>query len=168
MNEIGKYIKKLRKIKNLTQQQLANTLNVSFQAVSKWETGETLPDTNILLDLCYELDTTVDTLLNGGIVNNRRRFIKVENIVNGFAHISYLKECFGENSIFYRGLVEGISNKMNFDFDKTLSSNIEVLYTEAVIQYLMNGYRIDMEEAKMWIKNEKYIKEIERHLTTEK
>lgn len=44
MNEIGSYIKKLRKQKGLTQQQLADTLNVSFQAVSKWETGETLPD----------------------------------------------------------------------------------------------------------------------------
>lgn len=77
MNEIGIYIKKLRKNKNLTQQQLANKLNVSFQAVSKWETGETLPDTNILLDLCYELGTTVDTLLNGGILNKSRRFIKV-------------------------------------------------------------------------------------------
>lgn len=57
---------------------------------------------------------------------------------------------------------------MNFDFGQALSSNIEVLYTEAVIQYLMNGYRIDIEEAKMWIKSEKYIKEIERHLATEK
>lgn len=42
MNEIGIYIKKLRKNKNLTQQQLANKLNVSFQAVSKWETGGSL------------------------------------------------------------------------------------------------------------------------------
>lgn len=168
MNEIGIYIKKLRKNKNLTQQQLANKLNVSFQAVSKWETGETLPDTNILLDLCYELGTTVDTLLNGGILNKSRRFIKVENIVNGFTHISYLKECFGENSTFYQGLVEGISHKMNFDFEQALSSNIEVLYTEAVIQYLMNDYRIDIEEAKMWIKSEKYIKEIERYLAAEK
>ena len=37
--EIGNYIKKLRKEKRYTQKQLAEKLNVSFQAVSKWETG---------------------------------------------------------------------------------------------------------------------------------
>ncbi|MBQ4273009.1 MAG: helix-turn-helix transcriptional regulator, partial [Clostridia bacterium] len=66
MNKIGQYIKKLRKAKGITQQQLADTLNVSFQAVSKWETGETLPDVALLLDLCNELNTTADMLLNGG------------------------------------------------------------------------------------------------------
>lgn len=74
MNEIGLYIKKLRKQKGLTQQQLADKLNVSFQAVSKWETDETLPDVALLLDLCNELDTTADTLLNGGnIVKNTKQ-----------------------------------------------------------------------------------------------
>lgn len=77
MNEIGQYIKKLRKAKGLTQTELTNKLNISFQSVSKWEIGETLPDTNILLDLCNELDTTVDTLLNGGvIINKKRKLIK--------------------------------------------------------------------------------------------
>ena len=56
MNKIGQFIKKLRKEKGLTQSQLAEKLNISFQSVSKWETGETLPDTNILLSLCDELD----------------------------------------------------------------------------------------------------------------
>ena len=79
MNKIGQFIKKLRKEKGLTQAQLAEKLNISFQSVSKWETGETLPDTNILLSLCEELDTTVDTLLNGGIIiNKQRRVIKAE------------------------------------------------------------------------------------------
>ena len=73
MNKIGLYIKKLRKEKGITQQQLADKLSVSFQAVSKWETGETLPDTGLLLDLCNELGTTADALLNGGIIINKNQ-----------------------------------------------------------------------------------------------
>ena len=95
MNEIGLYIKKLRKEKGLTQQQLADKLNVSFQAVSKWETGETLPDTGLILDLCNELDTTADALLNGGtIINKNQKLIRVENIMGGFAHIAALLDLY--------------------------------------------------------------------------
>lgn len=165
MNQIGLYIKKLRKEKKLTQNQLADKLNVSFQAVSKWETGETLPDTSILLDLCNELDTSVDKLLNGGVIINRnKKLIKVENIVLGFSYISMLKDCFGEDSLFYKGIIEGISNKMNFDFEETLKSNLEILYTEVIIQYILNGYTVDIEEAKVWIKSEKYINEINKRI----
>lgn len=165
MNEIGLYIKKLRKQKGLTQQQLADKLNVSFQAVSKWETGETLPDVALLLDLCNELDTTADTLLNGGaFVDKKRKIIKVENIVNGFERLAQLKDYFGEDSTFYQGIIEGISNKMNFDFADALKNNLQVLYTEAVIQYLLNGYTVDIEEAKLWITNEKYLNEIRKRL----
>ena len=64
--KIGKYIKTLRKNKNMTQKELADELCVSFQAVSKWEIGETLSDTSLLLKLCDILDTSVDKLLNGG------------------------------------------------------------------------------------------------------
>ena len=143
MNEIGLFIKKLRKEKGLTQTGLAEKLNISFQAVSKWENGETLPDTAILLDLCNELDTSVDTLLNGGVViNKNRKLIKVENIVNGFNHLASLKDCFGENSTFYKGIIKGISTEMNFNFEEALSVNPQILYTEVVIQYLLNGLNV--------------------------
>ena len=165
MNEIGLYIKRLRKEKGITQQQLADKLSVSFQAVSKWETGETLPDTGLLLDLCNELGTTADALLNGGtIINKNHKLIRVENIVNGFSHIAALKDEFGEDSPFYRGIMEGISYKMNFNFEETLYSNPEVLYTEVVINYLKNGYTVCLEEARTWIKNEKYIEEIKTRI----
>lgn len=165
MNEIGLFIKKLRKEKGITQTRLAEKLNISFQAVSKWENGETLPDTAILLDLCNELDTSVDTLLNGGVViNKNRKLIKVENIVNGFNHLASLKDCFGENSTFYKGIIKGISTEMNFNFEEALSVNPQVLYTEVVIQYILNGYVVDIDEARMWINNEKYINEIKKRM----
>lgn len=62
----GKQISALRKIKKLTQNDLGERLNVSFQAVSKWELGETLPDTSILIDIADVLETTVDNILSGG------------------------------------------------------------------------------------------------------
>lgn len=166
MNEIGQYIKKLRKEKGLTQMQLADKLNISFQSVSKWEVGEALPDTNILLALSNELDTTVDTLLNGGIiVNKKRKLIKVEAIVDGFKHLSVVKDSFGEESYFYQGIVEGISAKMNFDFEDTLKANPEVLYTEVLLGYISRGYSVDIEEAKIWIHNNKYIEEIKKRIS---
>ena len=66
--KIGNYIQNLRKKAGLTQKDLADKLNISFQAVSKWETGESLPDTGILLDLADILGTSVDKLLCGGAV----------------------------------------------------------------------------------------------------
>lgn len=165
MNKIGQYIKKLRKEKGLTQTQLADKLNISFQSVSKWEVGETLPDTNILLSLCNELGTTVDTLLSGGvIINKNRKLIKVESIVEGFKYLEKVKDSFGENSDFYKGIVEGISNKMNFNFEETLKENKEVLYTEVILNYILNGYNVDLEEAKIWIHKDKYIKEIQKRM----
>lgn len=54
-----------RKEIGMTQQQLADKLNISFQAVSKWETGNAYPNTEILCDLAMALHVTVDELLTG-------------------------------------------------------------------------------------------------------
>ena len=61
--KVGEQIARLRKAKELTQIQLGERLNISFQSVSKWERGETLPDTSILTDLADILETTVDSIL---------------------------------------------------------------------------------------------------------
>ena len=63
---IGQYIQFLRKQKNLSQKELAHSLGCSFQAVSKWETGENLPDAGILLELADILNTTTDKILSAG------------------------------------------------------------------------------------------------------
>lgn len=63
--EIGKFIAKCRKEKNLTQAQLAQQLNITDRAVSKWETGKSVPDSSIMLELCRLLGITVNELLSG-------------------------------------------------------------------------------------------------------
>ncbi len=63
--KVGNFIMQKRKALGMTQQQLADRLNVSFQAVSKWENGTTYPNIEILYDLAIALDVTVDEILVG-------------------------------------------------------------------------------------------------------
>lgn len=66
MNEtIGSRIAKFRKAKGLTQEELANQLGVSSQAVSKWENDASCPDISLLPQLCRVLGGTTDELLTG-------------------------------------------------------------------------------------------------------
>lgn len=69
--EVGKIIAKLRQNKGMTQQQLAAALNVSHQAVSKWETGAALPDVQTLMALTNLFGITVEQLLNGEVPEDR-------------------------------------------------------------------------------------------------
>lgn len=63
MQKMGKYIVKLRKGKSWTQQQLAEQLSVSPQAVSKWECGEAVPDIDILDKLAMVFGVTIDSII---------------------------------------------------------------------------------------------------------
>ncbi|MBQ2963393.1 MAG: helix-turn-helix transcriptional regulator [Clostridia bacterium] len=63
--KIGRFIAECRKNKNLTQAQLAEKLNITDRAVSKWETGKAMPDSSIMLALCDVLSITVNDLLCG-------------------------------------------------------------------------------------------------------
>ena len=62
---IGERLLKLRKEKNLSQEDLANILDVSRQTVSKWETGESMPDFNKICPLCEYFGITSDELITG-------------------------------------------------------------------------------------------------------
>lgn len=66
--KIGRFIAEKRKEKKLTQMQLAEILGITDRAVSKWENGKSLPDSSIMLDLCKELEITVNDLLSGEVV----------------------------------------------------------------------------------------------------
>ena len=69
--EFGKIIKKIRKDNNLTQQQLANKYNVTYQAVSKWENGKNMPDTVIIKQIASDFNIDLNDLLDGKI--NRKK-----------------------------------------------------------------------------------------------
>lgn len=63
--KIGKFISACRREKGLTQAQLGEKLGITDRAVSKWETGRSMPDSSIMLELCAILDITVNELLTG-------------------------------------------------------------------------------------------------------
>ena len=63
-----KFIAHCRKEKNMTQAELAEKLNITDRAISKWETGKGMPDSSIMLELCDELDISVNELLSGEMI----------------------------------------------------------------------------------------------------
>ena len=75
MENIGKRIKELRRARDMTQERLAEYLNVSFQAISKWETGIAMPDLSMIAPLTKIFGVTSDELLgisHENEVDNRR------------------------------------------------------------------------------------------------
>jgi len=66
--KIGSFIAECRKKNNLTQMQLAEKLNITDRAISKWENGKSMPDSAIMLDLCNALGISVNDLLSGEVV----------------------------------------------------------------------------------------------------
>ena len=66
--KIGKFIAECRKQKNLTQMQLAEKLNITDKAISKWERGLSMPDSSIMLELCGILGIPVNDLLSGEVI----------------------------------------------------------------------------------------------------
>ncbi|MBR6525377.1 MAG: helix-turn-helix transcriptional regulator [Clostridia bacterium] len=77
--KIGKFIAACRKQQHLTQMQLAEKLNITDRAVSKWETGKSLPDAAVMLELCSVLHITVNDLLNGEVVQVENYNKEMEN-----------------------------------------------------------------------------------------
>lgn len=61
---IGEFLQELRKGKGLTQKELAEQIGVSDKTISKWENGNSVPDTSLLLTLCAALEITVNEFLS--------------------------------------------------------------------------------------------------------
>ena len=81
--KIGQFIKTIRKEKRLTQREVAEKLNISEKTVSKWETGNGLPEVSLMLPLCELLEISVNELLSGEKLDEKRYFEKAEqNIVS--------------------------------------------------------------------------------------
>ena len=76
--KIGKFISECRKKQNLTQMQLAEKLNITDRAISKWENGKSMPDSGIMLDLCNELKISVNELLSGEVIKMEDYNVRAE------------------------------------------------------------------------------------------
>ena len=72
-NSIGQFIAALRKANGLTQQEVAERLNVSNKSVSRWERGECAPDLSLIPALAEMFGVTCDELLKGERINNNQQ-----------------------------------------------------------------------------------------------
>lgn len=76
--KIGKFIQEMRKAQSLTQRELAEKLNISDKTVSKWETGNGLPEVGLMLPLCEVLGISVNELLSSERLDEKQYFKKAE------------------------------------------------------------------------------------------
>lgn len=159
--KVGEQISAMRKAKQLTQAELGERLSVSFQAVSKWERGETLPDTAILVDLANVLETTVDSILSGGErITSFSRRITIRQIREGIECFERLGELLGKDNLFYIGAIEGVDRKMNIEMENSISDPFtkEAMIAEAAIQNILKGAYVDISDIQKEFQHEHWIK----------
>ena len=107
--EVKDVLKGLREKNGLTQDQMAQRVNVTRQAVSRWETGETQPNTELLKVLSREFDVSINTLLGSprtlfcqccGMPLSEDSVISREK--NGEFNEEYCKWCYSDGAFAYK------------------------------------------------------------------
>ena len=138
--KFGLYITEKRLELNMTQQQIANKLYVTPQAVSKWERGESFPDIETLVLLCYDYNIPIDSLLNECFESkNLSPKITLEN-VEEYLHSTHRKEILKQiidqdllpiriTTIFY---LLNVRERLDV-IDKVISGDIDIDYTEFIV-----------------------------------
>lgn len=126
--KIGAFIAQCRKEKKLTQMQLAEILNITNQAVSKWENGKGLPDVSLLEPLCTALDISLNELFSGEHISPEDYKGKAEeNISDLFKEkqlaklkpVKYVLEIFAKVTLFV-SLVELVVGIVGNLFNPTI------------------------------------------------
>ena len=79
-NEIGKFILQLRNEKGWTQEELANMIPITRQAVSRWEQGKSIPDSSTLIILSEIFDVSINELLGGRRISKKEIVKESEKI----------------------------------------------------------------------------------------
>lgn len=93
--EIGKFIAKCRKEKNLTQIQLAKKLGVTDKSISRWENGKTMPDMSLYEPLCRILDINISELLYAKRIDNSDKIEYSDNLALSLLKTRSKIETFG-------------------------------------------------------------------------
>ena len=159
VKKVGAQIANLRKAKGITQSELGERIGVSFQAVSKWERGETLPDTALLPDLARILETTVDFILLGGekVIEYKGK-CTVGDMRKGLECLKNAGEYLGAENIIYRAAIKGINTDLNTDIEEAFRNDyvFEAFLAEAIIQNLIAGFYVDISDVKNNFKYEHF------------
>ena len=158
--KIGKFFLKLRKEKNMTQQELANKLGVTDRAISKWENGRGMPDLSLMKPLCDELGITINELISGEKIAKKEYQQKSEeNILNTIDYSN--KKIKKTNKIFKISLctiiVILISLVSMFLIDvRKMNQNKPVIFSTWGYEYTP---AIDLEEDEIYLAIREYLVE---------
>lgn len=90
--EIGKVIKKYRRERDMTQEQMAEFLCVSVSAVSQWESGKTTPDLSVIPAICNLFDITSDELLGIDVTHKEDKIKEISSQASKYKRKGYLAE----------------------------------------------------------------------------
>lgn len=116
--KFGKLIKEIRKKNGLTQNELANKYNVTYQAVSKWENGKNLPDMALIKQIAQDFNVSLDDML--GVSKKKKNYIWIISLI-----------------IFVVALILVFMKPSSFKF-KTLSSSCDNFNLSGSIFYNNN------------------------------
>lgn len=135
--KIGKFIKDLRKKNNLTQQDLADKYNVTYQAVSKWENAKNLPDISLIRQMSKDFNVSIDDILDGEVSNDK----KTKGLFIVFISLIIIV-------LILLLIIKNLESKNNFEF-KTISTNCEKFNVSGSIAY-------DKDRSSIYISNINY------------
>lgn len=138
-DKFGKLIKEIRKNNNLTQKQLADKYNVSYQAVSKWENGKNMPDMSLIKQISEDFNISLDEMFDCKLKDNNKKISKKNIVIITSCLIS-----------FFIILLVFILYYSSSDFEfKTLSSKCDNFSISGSISY-------NSKKSSIYITNIKY------------
>ena len=120
MNNFSENLRKIRKENNLSQEQLADQLGVSRQAISKWESGAAYPEMDKIIALCDKFNLNIDDLLHKDI-----KEIKGE------------EESKKKLNIFINDFLKFITNTINMFSNMSFKSKIKCLFEQCIIAFIL-------------------------------
>lgn len=121
--KVGKLIKQIRKDNHLTQKDLALKYNITYQAVSKWENGKSIPDISLLKQICDDFNIDINSLLTGDYTTNENKVSLKKDKINLLKKKNFLFLCL---FVLLIGVIMAIIilKKRSNDFEfKTISSD---------------------------------------------
>lgn len=143
---MGSFLQAERKRMGLTQSDLAEKVNVTPQAVSNWERGETLPDISLLPDLAEALHCSADAILSGGKgCGGFRRHITVAQMQEALSALDRIGELLGRDHFIYQCIIDALNNRMNTTLETSFSDPhiFDVFTVEFLLACIGNGDYVD-------------------------
>lgn len=144
--QMGNFLQTERKKMGLTQSELSEKLNVSPQAVSNWERGETLPDVSVLLDLAGALHCSVDAILSGGKgCGGFRRHITVAQMQEALSALDRIGELLGRDHFVYQCIIDALNTRMNSTIEASFADPhiFDVFTVEFLLSCVDSGDYVD-------------------------